>query len=419
MKRSFIPRLAVATGLLALVSACTMHDQDAPPLTGPSEFALSVSVAVTPDVLSQDGASQSLVTVTARDANSQPVRNLTLRAEIRVGGTAVDFGSLSARSIVTANDGRATLVYTAPSAPAVGVDNGTVVDIVITPVGADFNNSTSRGASIRLVPPGVVIPPDTLLPAFTFTPSSPNDNQTVLFDASTSQGAIVDYRWNFGDGGTASGRTATHAYNRPGTFAVTLTITDGFGRAASTVQSVTVGAGANPTAAFTVSPASPLIAQQVFFNAAQSRPSPGNTITGYTWDFGDGSSSSGQQTSHTYAAAGTYNVVLVVTDSAGRTATATSAVNVGSGAPTADFTFSPASPAVGAVVNFNGSASTAAAGRTITTYFWSFGDGSNATGPSATTAKPGYAAAGTYTVTLTVTDNTGASSSTSKQITIQ
>ena len=56
MKRSFIPRLAVATGLMALVSACTMHDQDAPPLTGPSEFALSVSVAVTPDVLSQDGA---------------------------------------------------------------------------------------------------------------------------------------------------------------------------------------------------------------------------------------------------------------------------------------------------------------------------------------------------------------------------
>ena len=104
------------------------------------------------------------MTVTARDANSQPVRNLTLRAEIRVGGTAVDFGSLSARSIVTANDGRATLVYTAPSAPAVGVDNGTVVDIVITPVGADFNNSTSRGASIRLVPPGVVIPPDSLLP---------------------------------------------------------------------------------------------------------------------------------------------------------------------------------------------------------------------------------------------------------------
>jgi PKD repeat protein len=419
MKRPFISRLAVATGVLAIVSACTMHDQDAPPLTGPSEFAQSVSVSVSPDVLSQDGASQSLVTVTARDANSQPLRNLTLRAEIRVGGTAVDFGSLSARSIVTANDGRATLVYTAPGAPAVGVDNGTIVDIIITPVGSDFGNSSSRVASIRLVPPGVVIPPDSLLPAFTFTPGSPSDNQTVLFDASTSQGPIVDYRWNFGDGGNASGRTATHAFSRPGTFAVTLTITDGFGRSASTVQSVTVGAGANPTAAFTTSPSAPLIAQQVFFNAAQSRPSPGNSITSYTWDFGDGASGSGQQASHAYAAAGAYTVVLTITDSAGRTATATAAVNAGTGAPTADFTFSPTSPAVGATVNFNGSASTAAAGRTITTYFWSFGDGTNATSGGPTFSKSGYTAAGTYTVTLTVTDNTGASASTSKQVTVQ
>ena len=64
-----------------------MKDQDAPPLTGPSEFSQSITIAVSPDVLPQDGASQSFITVTARDANAQPIRNLTLRTETRVGGT--------------------------------------------------------------------------------------------------------------------------------------------------------------------------------------------------------------------------------------------------------------------------------------------------------------------------------------------
>src|SRR5262245_30341212 len=123
-------RLFATAGALALVGACTMKSQEAPPLTGPSELAQSIGVSVSPDVLAQDGASQSLVTITARDAGAQPIRNLTLRAEIRVGGTAVDFGSLSAKSLVTSGDGRATVVYTAPPAPAVTTDDFTIVDIV-------------------------------------------------------------------------------------------------------------------------------------------------------------------------------------------------------------------------------------------------------------------------------------------------
>jgi PKD repeat protein len=424
MKRPFIPRLAVATGLLTLVSACTMHKQEAPPLTGPSEFAQSVTVAVSPDVLSQDGASQSLVTVTARDANSQPLRNLTLRVEIRVGGTAVDFGSLSARSIVTANDGRATLVYTAPSAPPVGVDNGTVVDIIVTPVGADFNNSSSRGASIRLVPPGVVIPPDGLVPAFTTTPSSPQDNQPVLFDASTSQGTIVDYRWDFGDGRSGSGRTVTHVYDASGPYAVTLTIVDPFGRAASKTQTITVGAGTNPTALFVVSPTPATPGQTVFFNAAGSRTGSGRTIVSYRWDFGDGTSGAGQQTSHVYAMAGTYAVTLVITDNAGARGTVTNPVTVeapGSGgssgsSPTADFTFAPPTPSVGAAVNFNAGTSKAATGRTITAYSWNFGD--NTSGSGVTVSHP-YTAAGIYNVILTVVDDQGKTGTVTKPVTVQ
>ena len=75
---------AVVVAALTSVS-CTMKNQEAPPLTGPSEFGTSIGVAVTPDVLQLDGASQSVVVVTVRDAGSQPLRNVPLRADITVG----------------------------------------------------------------------------------------------------------------------------------------------------------------------------------------------------------------------------------------------------------------------------------------------------------------------------------------------
>ena len=136
-----------------------MDDQDAPPLTGPSEFAQSIVIAVSPDVLPQDGASQSFITVTARDANAQPIRNLTMRTETQVNGTPVDFGTLSARNVVTGSDGRATLVYTAPPSPAVAPDEFLLVDIVVTPFGTDFNNSSAAQRVDSARAAGQVAPP--------------------------------------------------------------------------------------------------------------------------------------------------------------------------------------------------------------------------------------------------------------------
>ena len=123
MNMTFLGRTSAAVALgLALVtlpSGCTMKEQETPALTGPSELGTGVSVTVTPDILTQDGGSQSLVTVSAFDSNGKPLRNLSLRSEIMVGGVIADFGSLSARSIVTGTDGRATLVYTRRRRPPV------------------------------------------------------------------------------------------------------------------------------------------------------------------------------------------------------------------------------------------------------------------------------------------------------------
>jgi PKD repeat protein len=407
MTRALIrPSLTVlVAGLLTLLTSCTMKKQEAPPLAGPSEYDQSITIQASPDQLNQDGASQSLVTVTARDGNGQPIRNLTLRVQLAVGGVPVDFGSISARSIVTGSDGRASVVYTAPPSPAVAPDNFTVVDVVITPQGGDFNNAVSRAASIRLYPRDVVVPGKDLVPAFTFQPTAPAENQAVLFDASTSTGAIVDYQWNFGDGGRGSGRSTQHTYNTPGTYIVTLTIADQYGRTEQTSQSLTVGAGINPTAAFTVSPTSPLPAQQVFFNASASRAAPGRSITGYSWDFGDGATGSGVTTSHTYAVAGSYNVTLRVTDDANHFAVITQTVAVGAEAnPTAAFTFSPTNPLPAQPVFFEASGSRAAPGRTIRSYTWNFGDGTTGSGLA---PSHSYAFAGGYTVTLSVADDAG------------
>src|SRR5688500_11454077 len=150
-----------------LAASCTVKKQEAPPLTGPSELGTSVTVSVTPDVLPTDGGSQALVTVTVRDANGQPVRNQSLRADIYVDGAISDFGSLSARNLVTDASGRATLIYTSPSLNG-AVDTGTVVGIGITPIGGDYANTIVRSASVRLVPQVTVLGPDGMVPRFSF-----------------------------------------------------------------------------------------------------------------------------------------------------------------------------------------------------------------------------------------------------------
>ena len=329
MNQVYPIRCAAIAALALTVGGCTMKEQDAPALTGPSEFGQSITVTASPDVLTQDGASQSVITVLARGANGAPLSNLSLRAEIVVQDAPTDFGRLSARNIVTGSSGQATVVYTAPASPAGPVvDAFTLVNIQVTPIGTDFGNSTSRITTLRLVPNGgIIVPPDGLRPAFTFTPAAPTDNQDILFDASTSEAPannpIVRYQWNFGDGGTATGITTTYAYSTPGTYTVTLTVTDAHGRSRSTSRTIAVGEGAGPTPQFNFSPVAPAPGQDVFFNASQSTAAAGRRLVSYGWVWGDGTTTTDEDplTSKRYTSPGTYRVTLTVTDDAGRTAT--------------------------------------------------------------------------------------------------
>jgi PKD repeat protein len=318
--------------LMALVAAaCTMKKQEAPPLSGPSEFGLSITIEVRPDVMALDGASVATVTVTARDAAGQPKGGQQVRLETIVNGANVDFGTLSSKTVTTGSDGRATATYTAP----LGTSNASelLVSIRATPIGGDADSAVSRTASVRLVPQGIVNPPAGLVPSFTFSPTAPVEDSQVLFDATASRGnnAIATYAWNFGNGRSGAGVRSTTTFEDPGSYFVTLTITDELGRSASTTNTVTVVAGVAPTADFVYSPTDPRTGQQVVFDAALSTVPSGRRLVGYNWNFGDGSFGTGPAPAHSYSLARTYTVVLTVTDDTGRTAATSKEVTVVSG----------------------------------------------------------------------------------------
>jgi PKD repeat protein len=331
----------IGTGSLG----CTVKQQEAPPLTGPSALATSVTVTARPDLLTQDGVSQSAIQVLATGPDGQGLSGLGLRISTMVGGVVQDFGTLQSRQIVTDRNGRASTVYTAPpAAPPLLGGNGTTVSILANVIGNDAVASQAHTplVDIRLVPPGVILPPaDTPTALFTFGPASPTANSPVAFDgasscpgsAATGGGCAIStsklttWAWTFGDGGTGSGAVLTHAFNKPGTFNVTLTVTNDRELSASTTKQITVAAGTPPTALFAFSPAKPEPNQQVSFNASLSTAAPGHSIVSYNWDFGDGVAT-GRNATHTWTKPNTYNVVLVVTDDNGLTGAASQTVIV-------------------------------------------------------------------------------------------
>ena len=256
-------RIIALLALAFAATSCTVKETEAPTLSGPSELALSLSIQASPDLIYQDGASQSTITIDARGPNSQPVRSLTLRVDMLVGTVFADFGTLSARTVVTGDDGRARVTYTAPPAPP-EADPGTVVTFVVAPVGTDYRGEVSRQVDVKVIPRGTILPPNGApQPSFTFSPGGPQAFQGVLFDASASKdegvecGARCSYTWSFGDGGSASGMTVSHEFRAAGSYVVTLRVTDDRGTSAQTSQNLSITAGVAPTAFFEFSPRAP------------------------------------------------------------------------------------------------------------------------------------------------------------------
>ena len=150
----------------------------------------------------------------------------------------------------------------------------------------------------------------------------------IFFDGSGSydpDGFITSYSWSFGDGATASGVTATHAFGTTGYWPVTLTVTDNMGVQSSSTIIVAV---ANRSPVANAGP--PQTVSQntsATFNGSSSSD-PDGTIVSYSWTFGDGGSASGPVVNHTYTSTGSFTATLTVTDNSGASASATAAVTV-------------------------------------------------------------------------------------------
>ncbi len=142
--------------------------------------------------------------------------------------------------------------------------------------------------------------------------------------SSDSDGTVESWSWDFGDGETAEGRTATHTYASAGTKTVQLTVRDNSGLVSRHSAQVEVSVpNTDPTAQFTVA-CTALTCQVDGWASAD----PDGTIVQWAWDFGDGTTASGPTASHTYAASGSYQISLAVTDDRGAQAVRVQAVRV-------------------------------------------------------------------------------------------
>jgi carboxypeptidase T len=235
-----------------------------------------------------------------------------------------------------------------------------------------------------------IISPPPVAPAAGFTSSSPDALGSATTFTNLSTGTDLSFEWDFGDGSPlSSAQDPVHTYSAVDSYTVTLTVTNGLG---SDVATGVVEILAGPEAAFTTSAWTVLGDATVFTNSSTG------TALSYTWEFGDDSPLNNEENPvHIYTAAGSYTVTLTVTNSVGSDV-ATAEVNVLE-APAASF--SATTPvALGSATVFTNSST-----GTALSYTWEFGDDS----PLSDEENPvhTYTAAGSYTVTLTVTNSVG------------
>jgi PKD repeat protein len=243
-----------------------------------------------------------------------------------------------------------------------------------------------------LVPTVMAIPPSVV---FTATPLSGTVPLYVQFN-DTSANTPIAWNWSFGDGTYSNVQNPNYTFASSGSYTVRLNASngDGFGNYS---RIISVGAG-YPISQFTASPTYGTVPLTVYFIDT----SIAHGITAWSWNFGDGGTSTLQSPPHAYTTNGVYHVTLTITDSVG--------------VDTSDETIIYISPSPLPLVNFIGTPLSSGSAP-LTVYFtdltqninssiaiwnWSFGDGSYAI-----TQNPShvYTSGGQYSVTLLVTNS--------------
>jgi len=185
-----------------------------------------------------------------------------------------------------------------------------VVSLIVTEPGGPSSTTTATGA----VDPGT--PTANLGATYSATATFP-----VAFSGGAStdpQSETLTYAWSFGDGGSMAGVSPSHIYASPGSYIVSLTVTNTSNLSATASASVHVSAA--PPIANAAGPYSGASGVPIAFSAAASSDPQGEPLA-YWWNFGDGQGGPGGNASHTYSAPGQYNVSLTVTNTSNLSAT--------------------------------------------------------------------------------------------------
>lgn len=246
---------------------------------------------------------------------------------------------------------------------------------------------TSKG-KIHITPP---------VARFTYVKTCTVPRQVIFTDKSLG----ADYwHWDFGDGNTSDQKNPVHKYPNPGTYTVSLSVTNQLtGCSETVIDTVNI---VHEVADFQLSNPETCRNAAVTFTAINNISA---NITSYTWNFGDGITSTGNSVSHKYNKANAYTVSLILKDIYGCTDTMTKALALQVNGPTARFQSAIAGTCLNTAVGFADS-SFSDGQHPIQQWSWNWGDG-NTQNLSSAPFNHSYSAPGKYSVSLVVTDSKG------------
>src|SRR5467141_3680090 len=397
--------LLLITTVLGPVAIFHSPTQASNPSQRPPAPNFTLSLHPTNLTIVRGTVDSSNITVTAVNGF---LGTVTLTATVRINSTGI---------LAYLPNSTVTFTSSGPTAKIVllkiytQITNNPEIFYNVTVIGT--SGTLSHSATLALILPRANIPP---VASFTFTPTIPTAGTIVTFTSTSydPDGTIIGWRWSFGDGRIATGQTTTHVYTNNANYTVTLLVVDDGNLTATPSQQITVVLDELPVASFTFAPLNPVAGQNVTFNPTGSFD-PDGIIVRYNWTFSDFTTIitlNNASVLHGFAKAGSYNVILTVTDSSNFVGFAFATISVGPVAdelPVATFTFTPLNATVDQLISFDGSKSSDPDGA-IVFWQWNFGDGQIF--PNATAfAFHSYSFPGTYFVSLFVRDSGNQTSS--------
>jgi hypothetical protein len=226
---------AAVVGLCLLLglAGCNLTNVSIPGLEGPSELGISLKLTVNPDVISADGFSTALIQAEVKGPDGRPLANVDIFFALAdEDGNFADLGTLSHNRGVTNGSGIAQVIYTAP--PRTDATANQTLLILARPVSNDANAAVYRQVRLELRSPEPKLFPqvpnngDPTCQFIVETPDGFHSGVDILFQDTSfdSDGTIVRYYWDFGDGSIDDKPDVAHRYGTAGTYTVNHLVTD-------------------------------------------------------------------------------------------------------------------------------------------------------------------------------------------------